>query len=287
MTENKNKCKRKKRTKKVAKDKYVDVFAGDARRVAKVEAQPFDIPSIILKRIADLSTPVDKDVVLKFDEDGIFASNVDVINSSTLWVEANSEQYDFTGDEVALCIEGVRLDKSVKGIDKDDVSHITIGGGLILIETKGVVVRSPIYVDCRETPDNAYNVEELLPNSVTISSKYITRFLSVAKDESGYLGIGLEDGDMIIAITNDDNNIEDVSLRIPGDTMKIGKIQNDCMSYYSKEMCFPIFAALVKLSKGVTIHIGRDMPMYIHVKSKSTGLTANYVIAPRIDDTNF
>ena len=256
---------------------------GMERDAFNIDVEPFDVPSIIFKRIFELSKDIGEDVMLRFNRKGVYANILDITNSSIMWMRATSDMYSYdSSDEVAVCIEVSRLDKSIKGSDKDDMSIVKISKGEIFIDTDGIVVRSPVFIDCQGVPDVVHSIIDELPNRITVSIKPIIKFIDKAKGDEGHLVFRLKDGNLSISKLSYDSDSEDVRLDVKN--IKDADIQGDCESFYSKELLFPVFIALSKISDNVNIYLGRDLPIYIGVDIH--GYKVNYVVAPRIDQTD-
>lgn len=266
--------------------KIQDKLDGEKKKKKRVSVvmPPVSMPSSFIARIALLASPINDDVMLIFSKDGIKATVVDVINSSTIWIDINVDGYDYDGDDVSVCVPIIRLEKSVKGAGKDDLSTISIGKGKMIVSTKGLNIRIPLYSDCHGAPDNAINVAGMLPSSLRMSVKDISRFVSAASGDKGHVAVSLSDGTIHIMMVNLDTGNEDIFLTVPSSTVSNVDIPDECDSMFGTDMLFPIFAAISKTSKYVTVHLGNSMPMYLN--SNLDGFNINYVIAPRAPDSD-
>lgn len=246
---------------------------------AKVVLPSISIPSVFIARIAALASPINSDVMLKFGRDGITATNVDAINSSGLWIDITIDGYDYDGDEVVVCIPINKLEKSVKGASKDDVSNVSIKKGEMFIETNGLTIRLPLYGDCLGIPDVARSVADRLPSSLKMSSKDISRFITTASGEDGHIVVNLSNDTIHLLLIDRDTGTEDIFLTVPSSTVSNVVIPVDCESMFGNDMLFPIFTSISKISKYINIHLGDGMPM--HINSNLDGFKVNYVVAPR------
>lgn len=249
------------------------------KKSANIVLPPINIPSVFISRIATLAAPVNDDVMLKFSKDGITATNVDAINSSGLWIDIIIDGYEYDGDEVVVCIPINKLEKSVKGASKDDISNVSIKKGEMFVETNGLTIRIPLYSDCIGIPDVARDVADRLPSSLKMSTKDISRFITTASGEDGNLAVNMSNDTIHILLINRDTGTEDIFLTVPQSTVSNVVIPVDCESLFGTDLAFPIFTSISKISKYINIHLGDGMPM--HINSNLDGFKVNYVVAPR------
>lgn len=254
------------------------------KKQAKVVLPSISIPSVFISRIATLAAPVNDDVMMKFSKGGITATNVDAINSSGLWIDISIDGYEYDGDEVVVCIPINKLEKSVKGASKDNVSNVSIRKGEMFIETNGLTIRLPLYSDCLGIPDVARDVADRLPSSLKMSTKDTTRFIATASGEDGHMAISLSDDTIHLLLINRDTGTEDIFLTVPPSTVSNVVIPVDCESMFGTDLLFPIFTSISKISKHINIHLGDGMPVYIN--SNLEGFRINYVVAPRAPADN-
>ncbi|MHA1289452.1 MAG: hypothetical protein ACTSPB_18850, partial [Candidatus Thorarchaeota archaeon] len=226
MTETTSKPKKRRPKKKVIEDDDMEPvktrnksagatkYVTEEKKKAKVAVQKFDVPTNMLKLVSDVAMPVDEDVTIKFRDDGIYASNVDITNSLAMWIDMDASGYTYDGEEVSVCVNVLRLAQAIKGTDKDDVSIVSIRDGTMFVNTHGVVVRLPVFVDGREVPPNKDDIIDLIPNSLKLSTSYIKRFMTVSKDEKGAFVLSMYDNTFHLSMLDEMTDQENVKLDV-------------------------------------------------------------------------
>lgn len=256
-------------------------YVSDQKKKAKVTVSKFDVPTSMLKLVTDIAAPVDEDVTVKFRDDGIYASNVDVTNALAMWMDLDSVGYTYDGEEVSVCVNVLKLAQAIKGTDKDDVSIVSVRNGSMFVSTHGVVVRLPVFVDGREAPPNKDDIVNTIPNSLKVSTSYIKRFMGVAKDEKGAFMLSMYDETFHLSMLDEMTDQENVKLDVPDDKVRDVDIKVDSETQLGVDIAFSVFGIMANVSKSVVIHSGADMPVYVYAKLES-GYEINYIMAPRI-----
>lgn len=256
-------------------------YVNEKKKRAKITVKKFDIPTSMLKNISDLGAPVDEDVTIKFSREGVYGTNRDIINSIAMWTDMDAPGYTYDGDDVSVCVNILGLAQAIRGTDKDDVSLVSIRDGSMFVSTHGVVKRLPVFVDGREAPPNTDDIIDMLPNEITVSTGFIKRFMSVAKDEEGALILSLHDDTFHMSIVDSMTDQENVTLDVPEDKVRDVIIMADSAVQLDVDLTFKVFGIISSVSKSVGMHTGSDMPIYVY-SVLDNGYTINYIIAPRI-----